>query len=161
MAVFLMCACNPEDREASAHSITARVLYQSTLCNSTMRSPAVKVIKDQAELERIWKSLSSTIPASPKAAPRADFSGEMVLLLSMGQQPSGGYSLSLATNQVEVKKGELQVRLLWQEPKPGSIQVQMITRPCLMIAMPGVQGKNIRFVDQDRTLRFSLSADGG
>lgn len=73
------------------------------------------------------------------------------LALSKGVQPTSGYALRLA-NGAKMVAGKLQIPVIWETPLPDSLQAQMLTHPCLIVALDLSTEKqndmNIDFVDQ-------------
>lgn len=61
-----------------------------------------------------------------------------LLLISLGQKPSGGYGLSLTGEAATVENGALLLPLVIQEPSPNTLQTQQLTQPCLVVELqPG------------------------
>ena len=86
--------------------------------------------------------LDSSIDESQQDAENLIF-----LVLSNGEQATTGYKLSLAGPAKFVKE-QLEVPVIWQVPAPETMQAQVLTHPCLVIALEW-QGKGtIRFIDQ-------------
>lgn len=74
--------------------------------------------------------------AAPAAAPEIA-KHEKLLLVSLGQKNSGGYSVSLTEQQAQINDGTVQLPLKIQQPAPGTMQTMQITNPCLVIALGG------------------------
>ena len=74
------------------------------------------------------------------------------LALSKGVQPTSGYALRLA-NGAQMVAGNLQIPVIWETPLPDSLQAQMLTHPCLIVALDWPTEKqndtNIDFIDQN------------
>ncbi len=74
------------------------------------------------------------------------------LALSKGVQPTSGYALKLADG-ARMVAGKLQIPVIWETPMPDSLQAQMLTHPCLIVALDWPVEKpddmNIDFIDQD------------
>jgi len=77
------------------------------------------------------------------------------LALSKGVQPTSGYTLSLGNN-ARIVDDKLEIPVIWQTPLPDTLQAQMLTHPCLIVALDWpqeMQNKmNITFVDQNGEL---------
>lgn len=93
---------------------------------------------EPAQLQRLMGGgtrLKQTWEAAP--GPQ-EFDGWRLLLISLGEKPTGGYGLALAGAVAEVQQGTALVPLQLQEPAPGSLQTQQLTRPCLVVGLrPG------------------------
>jgi len=71
--------------------------------------------------------------------------GKAYVVISAGQRPTGGYRL--VTDQIK-KTGAhgYTVRVHLQAPAPGSMKIQVISYPTLVIALPDQQAKvNVQF----------------
>ena len=78
-------------------------------------------IQDAAHWQSFWRRFSGTAP------PDVDFSRHDVLVVLMGMQASGGYSIGIRA--VDAGRRGTRVRLLLCYPPPGSAQVAEVTAP--------------------------------
>ena len=90
------------------------------------------------------------------ARPHVDFEKYGVLLIRMGEKPTGGYLLQLMENTAKVENRTAMVPVRWIEPEKGAFTTQAITFPYLMIRMAKGSFDRIAVVDQDGTVRFRL-----
>ena len=67
----------------------------------------------------------------------ADFGKEVVVLIASGQKPTAGYGLALASDRAPVKDKAAGVRVTFTAPDPGMMAAQVMTSPCLVVALPG------------------------
>ena len=88
-----------------------------------------------------------------------DFNREQLVLVRMGQQSSGGYSLALLGDKAGLQDGWVELPVHWREPGPGMIVTQALTNPCLFVALPRQQYAGIRIVDQHGTQRLQTSLE--
>lgn len=58
-----------------------------------------------------------------------------LLVVHMGQQPSAGYDLSLASDTAEVADGTLIMHLQYHRPAADSMRATVITTPCIMVSI--------------------------
>ena len=79
--------------------------------------------------------------------------GDGILIIQMGQQPTGGYELTLASTTATVTRGVAIVSVEWHRPKVGAIVPQVISSPCLILKMPRQGLKSIDVIDQEGHLR--------
>ncbi|PCH60809.1 MAG: hypothetical protein COC05_03140 [Gammaproteobacteria bacterium] len=84
--------------------------------------------------------------------PQVDWSNKIVLLLAMGQKPSAGYAVSLAKSKSLVNNNVLSIEVNWQQPAADSFQAQVITSPCLLLAVPRHGYRSISVVDHSESL---------
>ncbi len=83
--------------------------------------------------------------------------GSRLLLISMGQQHSAGYSLALLSETITVVGGQISIQLAWNSPPQGVMTAQVVTRPCLLLALSAQNYKGVQIVDQVGAFKVSLS----
>jgi len=69
-----------------------------------------------------------------------------LIALSRGPQPTPGYGFSLLDATRSAARVELTVR--WITPPPDAVLAQVITEPCLVVALPRAGITHVRAVDQ-------------
>jgi hypothetical protein len=67
-----------------------------------------------------------------------DWKKHMVVVVSGGRQPTGGYSVEV--KDLEIKDGKLIVHWKLNAPAPGSFVTQVITTPTLTILVDRFEG---------------------
>ncbi len=87
--------------------------------------------------------------------PAVDLSRQATLLVQMGQKPTPGYGLWPEQPVARLRGDVLEVILDWQSPPPGAILAQVITSPCMLIAIPRAGYKTIRVLDATGQVRAS------
>ncbi|MFB6261578.1 MAG: protease complex subunit PrcB family protein, partial [Thiohalorhabdaceae bacterium] len=56
-----------------------------------------------------------------------------------------GYRLTLAGDEIGFPSDDSAViRVHWTEPDPGKVQAQVVTRPCLLVALPRIRVERLR-----------------
>jgi hypothetical protein len=91
-----------------------------------------EVIKDQAAWSKLWRQHNRKAQPAGKV-PEIDFAKEMVLVVTMGQQRTGGYAIEIV--KVESAKGRLRISVNHQSPPPGAMVIQVLTAPFHMVAV--------------------------
>ena len=66
--------------------------------------------------------------------PAVDFTKEMVILITMGRQHTGGYSVEIT--KAEDAAGKLKIYVNRREPAPGAFTLQVLTAPFHAVALP-------------------------
>ena len=141
----------PEDDK----KLEVTVHYLSATCGSITES---QWIADQQQYELTLAALhKGTISDSTAKFPVVDFDRYGVLLISMGQQRTGGYSVKLASNEMNIVDGRGKVRVQWNTKKPGMITIQMLTNPCLLLKVPKGDYSAIDVLDQLDNIRTSVA----
>ncbi|HEY5602571.1 MAG TPA: protease complex subunit PrcB family protein [Gammaproteobacteria bacterium] len=163
LTLLASCAANSQSWNANeplqptppAMSLTITVLHASSQC-----APSVSTqwIASQAQFATLFQATQShMISPAPPPAPAVDFSQFGVVLLSMGQQRSGGYAIKLAQEELSMHQDFAEIAVYWQEPQPGMMVTQAITHPCIFLRVPRGNYQRVRVVDQNNKLRAELT----
>lgn len=72
-------------------------------------------------------------------APEIDFEKETVLFVALGRKPTGGYAAEIAEVKRGAKSAEVIVRT--RSPKPGGFQLQALSAPFHIVAVPKIEGE--------------------
>lgn len=155
-ACLLLGACQAQVATPAAQPPGALELHPVTIHASDMcgkEQPSVYPIPDQASLTRIVTG-GRMLGADQPPAPTVDFASSMVMLLSMGQQPSAGYQIGVTAATVRLDTRVLTVSSLWKQPEPGGMQATMITQPCVIFSLPRGDYRALQIVDQQRQERM-------
>lgn len=121
----LMGACKSND----GGDAPWRSLARSPL--SGVAEPGLRVARNAEEWRELW-ALHGRAVIKPPSAPELDLERDMAILVSDGQKPSAGWSLEVTTLTVE--HGELIVHARVIAPPADSMQAQIVTAPCEIIA---------------------------
>ncbi len=92
--------------------------------------PAFRLVRDEPELRSLWNRLQGAVLTLPPL-PRVDFGRETILVVMMGQRPTGGYSVDV--QGVTLEGGDLFVDVRLREPAPDAITTTALTSPWAMI----------------------------
>lgn len=134
---------------------TVQLQHQATVCGKLVKS---KWIADQQSYEALFKELFSRQISTPRPqAAVVDFSKYAMLFISMGQQRTGGYSVKLASETMDVNNNRASVSVKWLVKKPGAMAVQMLTNPCLLLRVPRGNYQAVDVVDQVGRKRQSIA----
>lgn len=125
----LLAACSTDE-------IDVLPVFDSPYCGSVATS--IVEIEDSAALRKAIRGKSQiNLLADNKQSDREtmDFDLWRVFVVSAGEQPSAGYSLSLRSNKaVYDKKAEaFSVPIALTTPAPDSLQAQVLTQPCIIV----------------------------
>lgn len=140
-ALILLSACKQTVEEKKhvdlpqAESVAVRSLWQSQQCKKTQAS--TDLIIDQNTLQTWWKTIHNNVlptPGLPETFNKLDFQKEKIIVVFMGEKPSAGFSLQLANAEARLVNKVLHVVVNSGVPKNDSMQAQLITSPCLVLA---------------------------
>jgi hypothetical protein len=65
-----------------------------------------------------------------------DAARSRLVLVELGEQPSGGHRLALAAAGLQRRHGTLVVTVTHQRPAPDALVTQALTQPCLALVVP-------------------------
>ena len=151
-ALALMTGCAPIGDPPGDAVLPVKLLHGGGQCGDLERPTLLWIARMDDWRSRYARVTSAQI--NPPPPPAVDFPREGVLLIAMGQRPTGGYGLSLAEETAAVRDGVLTVRADWREPLPGYRLAQVITAPCLMVKLPSAGFSRIRVLDQAGQVRL-------
>lgn len=90
------------------------------------------IIRTRQEWATLWRTLHrNRIPTPP--LPEVDFSRQMVLGVFLGQRPSGGASIEIAS--ITREKAGLVVEVRTAEPSPDAPRTMALTQPCHVVVV--------------------------
>lgn len=135
---------------SSAASGAVAVLRASAQCGTASRDGSVRWFATAEEYrdavgEKDKLTMSGKAPADE---PQVDFGARGVLEVAMGQRPTAGYGLELASEELRVEDGTGVVRVNWTEPKEDAVVAQVVTSPCLLLAVRKEGLRAVKVVDQ-------------
>jgi hypothetical protein len=145
--------------DAAAGAPAAAVLKQSAQCGGRSGDGRVRWLATAEELRDALAATSAlTLSGEPRAAEPADvdFATSGVLHVEMGQRPTAGYALDLATGEVAVEDGTGVVRVNWTEPPEDGVVAQVLTSPCLLVTVRKAGLRKIDVVDQAGRVRGTV-----
>jgi hypothetical protein len=138
-------------------TLKVRLLYKGDQCQTKRLNPHAVWIKDPDQFKKTYARLTKhTIGAQQDLSSRVDFSREGILIVVMGQKPTGGYGLELNREFAVISDDTAVLSISWIDPPKGAILPQIITNPCLAIILPKGPYSQIRLLDQDADPRLQL-----
>jgi hypothetical protein len=147
---------------AGSHSqekptLKVRLLWQGVQCVTTRPDAHAVWIENPDQFKKIFGRITRYNTGEDRdLSSRVDFSREGVLIVAMGQKPTGGYELGLNRESAVLSGDTAVLTLSWIEPAEGAILPQIITNPCLVIKLQKGPYSQIRLLDQDSRLRLQL-----
>lgn len=138
------------------HKLVWRTLSRGLI--SGLTEPRRQVIREEGEWYRLWSEHAAEVNRVALPPP-ISFASEMVIVVAMGERPTGGYLVDVV--DVELTGRTLKVLVGERQPRPGTIQIQQITQPYIFVALPAIRGR-VEFrtvaMDDPRDMR---GADAG
>jgi hypothetical protein len=124
------------------------VLHESAQCGGGQDRQAT-LVRDRAELDKLW-GWPPGARRSRRRAPATDFRYRQVLYLADSEKPTAGYGLRLASPSLNVNLGVASLQL--ETTAPSGITAQVVTRPCLLLSLPGGDYQRVEAFDQSGRL---------
>lgn len=122
---------------SNSPKVPVTVVYSGNQCFNGQNGFQLKALQNPNELNTFLKQNTRTTLGSPQPDQQViDFSRNALVALWMGKKPTAGYRISLAAEKAEIKNGTANLRVNLQEPKPNTVSAQVITSPCLLLALP-------------------------
>ncbi|GGC58234.1 protease complex subunit PrcB family protein [Marinobacter halophilus] len=129
-AVLLLTACSATGG-AAGDQPQVRQVTQSAHCGLT--GPGVVHARTSAELEALLDVGGQNI--STGVIRQINLDQESLVIVTLGQKPTAGYSVKLDSATRENKALRLAMNVT--EPAPGMMVAQVITTPCVVLAVTG------------------------
>jgi hypothetical protein len=99
------------------------------------------VIRDANAWAEFWSELGVG------DRPAVDFSRDLVVAVSAGQRPTGGYEIAIS--RVSQSDGQLTIEVLETAPGPNCTTTSALTQPVDVVVVPGVAAKGWSFVERN------------
>lgn len=128
-------AADADDRRDTEKPEKIRTLAKGGF--SGFQEPAKIVITNATQFAEVWKK-HSAIQSPVKPLPKVDFDKETVLFVALGRRNSGGHAVEIADIKPSEEKTEVLLKV--RAPRPGGIQLQAITAPFHLAAVPKIEG---------------------
>ena len=125
--------------------LEAVTLLQHGQCQGATAGVRLITYAELAQL-RGTNLLSMTGGDATPAAGAGDDQDPLLIAISRGPQPTAGYSIAFESAMLDQGTARLSVR--WQTPAADTVQAQVITHPCLVVALPRVAVKRVTVADQ-------------
>jgi len=128
--------------------VPVRVVGAGIQCGGGGDFPIVRRIPNAQALA---EALPPAVGQAAKA-PEIDWAKEAVVLITDGQKPTGGYAVALASDKAPVKDGAAGIKVAFTIPQDGMLTAQVVTSPCLVVAIPSEGLKGVGALVRDRVV---------
>lgn len=118
------------------------VLHASAQCPGGPQRE-VRLTQDPSELARLWRGAN----ASPVATPAPALAGRRALYLADDEHPTAGYAMTLASPVLKTQLGVASLSI--RTERPEGMTAQVVTRPCLLLALPAGDYERVEVRDQN------------
>ncbi len=156
------CSTLSEPELAQSKNIEQLVIREtkSIACSTLPTTASTYHIRDSQELQRISTPTSPVLGAgksqTAQQAVSALLASKDLLVINMGQKPTGGYTLKLLSKNIQFEGNEANLKVHWQAPAKGMLVTQALTPFCLTLEIPKIRYKTLYIIDQNDRILFSL-----
>lgn len=127
----------------TAESLVGKLRHRSLLLanNSNFRDPALRVIQYPEDYDEAWRAGFTNVGRLRQ--PPVNFDSEMVILLTTGTRPRGGYQIRVDSVVAGV---DLAIYVTESEPGPSCRTLDRIGAPAQIVTIPWME-KTPRFIE--------------
>ncbi|MES1926940.1 protease complex subunit PrcB family protein [Salinisphaera sp. T31B1] len=140
------CSLNPF-RGASG----AQVIGESQYCGTASQDSAAHYFADASSFGD-WIDYRSISEFKPSMAVNGG-----VIVVEMGQRPTGGYNIKLDRKDTKIANDTLTLSMVWNAPRLDAAVSQALIASCVAIRPPKGNYSRVRVVDQLGNLRGQAS----
>ena len=90
------------------------------------------VINDGESFSSLWDEVVTGV-TPPPPMPEVDFNTNMIIAVSPGEQPTGGYDVEIA--EIDDLGGKLEVVVIFRKPSPDDLVPTVITQPYHIVSI--------------------------
>jgi hypothetical protein len=134
LAFVVLVGCSSTPPNAPDPIVVAHITPQYREHTSRLTEPGRLVIRDAASFVRVWHRSFGT----DQPLPSVDFGRQMVIVASMGTQPTGGYSILVS--DVATESGTIVVGVVNEVPGPGCVLTDSPTSPVDFVLVSALRG---------------------
>lgn len=128
--------------------IMPEVIYSGNQCNIS-QAPSTVWITSAQQLEDMLKRVNrNKIAFQVEKLPNVNYINEGVVLIAMGQQRTGGYSITLGNEPMRLNGQIATLPIQWNTPAAGMILTQALTSPCLFVKVNKANYRTLHVVTQ-------------
>ncbi len=140
----MVAGCAVNQAETASGAPLARQITQSAHCG--LSAPGHLYLNSKDQIHQLEALPGRNLSLDPLRT--IDFSQEHIVLVALGQKPTGGFSVTLAGAHLSGSELELSVRT--REPAPGAMVTQALTTPCAVIAVAANGWDKVRITQAER-----------
>jgi len=171
VALWMLVACQATKNDEQTDDIEKVDIESTALGNAMSENPEVilsnhtcvagldnRWIASHQEYTELFMQLKGGLLSSAaQQPPVVDFKRYGVLLLTMGQQRTGGYGVTLPPQPMTLNNNVATLKTDWMAPSPDMMVIQMLTNPCLLVKVPRGAYSRLQVVDQHHQVKAELA----
>lgn len=132
---------------ASKESVEVVELARSSHCAADTAEPKLRLFPQLNSLKH-WAEEQGVRFAYTKQAPSKGW----LAVVEMGQRSTAGHALAVS-RQAELQGAQLKLRATFLSPRAGQMSAQVITSPCVLVALPDADIREVLLLDQTGEVR--------
>lgn len=140
----IVAGCAVNQTETTSGAPLARQITQSAHCGLT--APGHLYLESKEQIQQLEALPGRNL--SLDSLRTVNFGQEHIVLVALGQKPTGGFSVTLAG--ANLKDGQLELSVHTREPAPGTMVTQALTTPCAVIAVAAKEWDGVRITHAER-----------
>ena len=133
---------------ATEKKLETHELARATVCGTTQEQTTVTLFTDASSVEH-WQQSRGVHLLNTEAMPAGPYA-----LVEMGHRDSAGYGLVISP-RAGIRKEMLVLRSTIFTPAEGSVQAQLETSPCVLMALPAGFYRGVVVIDQSGVVQAS------
>ncbi|MDH3716073.1 MAG: hypothetical protein OET44_19755 [Gammaproteobacteria bacterium] len=150
LVVFSAVTAGCEDTVKPSSTVkSVTPVYQGRHCGRSDPAARVTWIQSEAELQDVHRKMHRDSLQAPPL-PGVDFETDGLVLIELGRRPTAGYQMHLASQHMVLDKGDGVIT--FSVDKPAGPAAQVITSPCLLVAVPRGGYRGVRALSTDTTI---------
>lgn len=157
----LLTACGSTAGSVASGESTgrARALKAYDHCGTPSGGANVRWIGNPQQLAQVWQQIGRDRLGGPplQEIEDVDFTREGIVLIEMGVRSTAGYALELASPVLTIRSETAILTVNRIEPGPGAMLAQVVTSPCLLVAVPRASIEKVRVVDGESRVAGEVS----
>ncbi len=138
LAALILAACTTQLSETADGAPLARQITASGQCG--VGSQGLTYLSEEDDLARLTDWPMQNLSMKPLSA--LDFDREHILIVGLGQKPTGGFGLTLANSQIV--DGTFRLTVFLRRPPADAVVSQALTTPCVVLAITPDRWKRLQ-----------------
>jgi hypothetical protein len=134
----------------------AELLRSGVYGTRTLQESSASWITNRMALVETISNLDKHQIESGGELPEIDFEIYGILLLEMGQRPTGGYAINFDSSLSYVVDKKVVIHVILKPPAEGMVVTQAVTSPFMLLKIRHVDITSISVLDQNEQALFEL-----
>jgi len=157
LMIALLSGCWLTQKDSTGHDTNPVELLASGVHGSRMlQESSATWITNTTTLEQVYSSLNKHQMGNYTAVPDIDFDSYGILLLEMGQRPTGGHAVHFNPSLSCVVDKKAVIHVILKSPAKGMVVTQALTSPFMLFKVRHVDLTSISVLGQNEQPLFEF-----